>query len=338
MKGFREKVALVILLALVVIAVAMLALLMVLRSGEPDEDAVSTESAAESETDEYEEILVSYNGKHYRYNEDLSVYLLLGIDKDGVVEEAEDYISGGQSDALFLLVADESSEELSIVSIQRNTMTDVDVYSEDGRYMITSTLQICLQHGYGDGMEISCEYSVNAVSRLFYNIEIDGYLSLNMGGIPALNDAVGGVTVEVLQDMDYSDVGVSLTAGETVTLNGTEAYYYMRGRDTSVFDSASDRLRRQEQYIAAFFEQLKVTVGNDAFAMLDIYESVEDYMVTDMDVAGVLSELAEYEYSADRLYTVPGETVKGEEFEEYYVDEDAFYEMCLDIFYVEVEE
>ncbi len=343
MKGFREKVALVILISLAAIAILMLVILLMLHSGseeEATENSSVSEDASEPETEEYEEILVSYNGKHYRYNESLSVYLFLGIDKDGVVEEAEDYLSGGQSDAMFLLVADSDTEELSIVSIQRNTMTDVETYSANGAYMGTKTYQICLQHGYGDGMEFSCELSVGAVSKLFYNLEIDGYLSLNMGGIPALNDAVGGVTVEVLQDLSYPDAGVELTAGETVTLNGTEAYYYMRGRDTNEFDSATYRLRRQEQYIGAFFSQLKTSVGNDVLAMLDIYDAVADYMVTDMDVASVLGELAEYEYSDDNLYTIPGEVVMDENdvYEEFHLDEDAFYELCLEVFYEEVEE
>ena len=340
MKGFREKVALIILAVLVVVVVLMLVLLLVLRSGNEEEPSQLVYETSEFETEELEEVLVSYNGKHYRYNESLSVYLLLGIDKDGIVEEAEDYLSGGQCDAIFLLVADEDTEELSIVSVQRNTMTDVETYAANGVYMGTKTYQICVQHGYGDGMEFSCELTVDAVSKLFYNLEIDGYLSINMGGIPALNDAVGGVTVEVLQDLSYPDAGVELTAGETVTLTGTEAYYYMRGRDIDEFDSASDRLRRQEQYIGAFFRQLKNTVGSDILAMLDIYSAVEDYLVTDLDVAEVLGELAGYEYSDDNLYTTPGETVVDDAglHEEFHLDEDAFYELCLEVFYEEVEE
>ena len=43
----------------------------------------------------------------------------------------------------------------------------LDVYDEDGVYMGQYTKQITLQHGYGDGMELSCERSVAAVSRLF---------------------------------------------------------------------------------------------------------------------------------------------------------------------------
>jgi hypothetical protein len=37
------------------------------------------------------------------------------------------------------------------------------------------------------------------------------------------------------------------------------------------------------------------------------------------------------------MYTVPGETVKTEVFEEYHVDDKALYQMIIDIFYEEVE-
>ena len=37
------------------------------------------------------------------------------------------------------------------------------------------------------------------------------------------------------------------------------------------------------------------------------------------------------------MYTVSGETVMGEEFEEFYVDDDALYDLIIQIFYEEVE-
>ena len=51
----------------------------------------------------------------------------MGIDKKGKVYKGEvtDYIDGGQADALFLAVINPKSEEISIVAINRNTMTTV---------------------------------------------------------------------------------------------------------------------------------------------------------------------------------------------------------------------
>ena len=94
------------------------------------------------------------------------------------------------------------NKTVSIITVNRNTMAPVDVYDEDGIYMGQYVKQITLQHGYGDGKELSCERTVTAVSRLFHNLPINGYVAINMDAIPALNDAVGGVPVTVLASMN----------------------------------------------------------------------------------------------------------------------------------------
>ena len=134
----------------------------------------------------------------------------MGVDKSGEVTEGENGIDGGQSDAMFLFVTDSKKESISVIPINRNTMTLVDVYDKAGFFIGQAELQICLQHGYGDGMRSSCLRTVDTVSRLFDDIPISGYLSLNMDAIPILNDALGGVTVEVMDDLDNPSLGVSL--------------------------------------------------------------------------------------------------------------------------------
>ncbi len=99
----------------------------------------------------------------------------MGIDRDGVVENAYDYQSGGQSDAMFLLVTNPRSMELKVVAINRNTMTEVQMFDKDGASLGKHTAQICVQHGFGDGKKYSCNLAANAVKNLFYQIPIDGY-------------------------------------------------------------------------------------------------------------------------------------------------------------------
>ena len=72
-------------------------------------------------------------------------------------------------------------------------MTDVALYSEGGSYIGTENLQLCLSYAYGDGKALSCDNTVISVSRIFYNIPINSYFSLDLEGIAAVNDSVGGV-------------------------------------------------------------------------------------------------------------------------------------------------
>ena len=104
-------------------------------------------------TEKWQSDWVRYNGEVYDYNEDIKTFLIMGIDKDDeVVKEVKEGADGGQADALFLLVLNPHDESIKIIGINRNTMTDVDIYDEYGRYMTTMIAQIAVQHGFGNGM------------------------------------------------------------------------------------------------------------------------------------------------------------------------------------------
>ncbi len=333
---FLAGVLVVVIIGILVIAVQTKAQSNANQSDAVVSDVQTDTSAADVE--KWQEGAILYNGDYYEYNTRIKSYLLMGIDSDDPVQTAADGVSGGQSDALFLIVVDSENETLSVISINRNTMTDIAVYDAEGSSLGTTVAQICTQHGFGDGKKLSCTRTVDAVESLFYNIPISGYVAINMGAIPTLNDAVGGVTVEVLQDLYYPDQGVDLKEGETVTLSGAEAYAYLRGRDTNDYDSATDRLRREEQYIINYMNQLRAYAAGDSESIVDIYESVQDYIVSSVDFTSLVEQLMDYSFSEDIMYTVPGETQMGEEFEEYYVDEEAFYDLIIQIFYNKIEE
>ena len=323
----KKKNIIVFIISIVVI-LAISAVAFAMKKNSKEEKDTSSELQQESEN------YISYNGQKYQHNDHIRTYLYMGIDKDGPVTEAEDSVSGGQSDAMFLIVVDSEKKTISVLSINRNTMTDVDVYDKDGNFVDTRELQICLQHGFGDGMRTSCQRSVDAVSNLLYGEPVSGYIAMNMDAMPMMNDSVGGVTVEVLDDLTSLSRNVSLHKGETVTLNGDEAYVYLRSRDINEFDSATERLNRQMQYIQAFVKQAK---SKDAATLVSAYNAITDYIVTNVDVPNLVNKLTTYEFDDSRMYTIPGETQMGEQYEEYHVDEDALYQVMLDIFYKPVE-
>ena len=301
--------------------------------------AQSTVTSAEDNlkpVEKWQEGIIEHNGRNYIYNSDLKTILLMGVDNDGPAESVEQMDQGGQSDAMFLLIADEEKQQLSVFSIHRNSMTDIEMYDSNGKFIATLPAQICLQHAYGDGRKLSCSRSVAAVSKMFHNLPIYGYVALNMGGVPPVNDAVGGVEVEVLQDLHYPEKGVDLREGEVVRLNGQEAYCYLRGRDVNEYDSATLRLRREEQYIINFMKQLQGNVGGNSGKAEDVYLAIEDYLVTNLNFVDVVENLIGYDFSEERMYTVPGETSQEGVYEEYHIDEEAFYDLMIQVFYKKV--
>ena len=91
------------------------------------------------------------------------------------------------------------------------------------------------------------------------------------------------------------------------------------------------------QYIQAFVQQIKTNSSNGAEQLISAYNSITDYVVTNIDVPKLADKLFSYEFDSSKMYTIAGETQMGEEYEEYIVDEDALYQQVLDIFYQPVE-
>lgn len=278
-----------------------------------------------------------YEGIHYRYNSDMLTFLFLGIDKMGVVERVEEGLNGGQSDAIFLLALNPHNKRISVIGIPRDTMTKVQVYLEDGSYWGPIQAQLAIQHGYGDGVELSCERTVEAVTELMYGLPIHGYFAINMGAIPLLNDAVGGIEVEALETMDFT--GFHVEQGEILHLEGMNAYHYLHDRSTEVHYTAGGRLQRQKQYLLAYasavMDELKKNVGFAA----SLYGTLSKYMVTDIsvnEVSFLAMQALEYSFDGDDMHVLEGETAIGEVYEEFYPDEEALYRLIIDIFYEEV--
>lgn len=334
----RNKVPFLILIIVLVIVLAVVIFLSVKGQGANSDVNADDMEYSDDYPEKWQEGVINYKGKDYLFNQDIKSYLIMGVDKADMEEDVTNYTKGGQSDAMFLLVTNSKDRTMSVVSINRNTMTRVETCSIKGTNMGYVTAQICLQHAYGDGKNLSCVRSTEAVSYLFYNLPINGYLAMSMDGMPIMNDSIGGVEITVLEDLTNTSKGVSLKKGETVTLTGDEAYVYLRTRDIEEFDSASNRLRRQEQYITAYMDKLEKIATTNPNKAIEIYEALEEYTVSSIDFAGLVGEVKDYEFSSDNMYTIPGETRMGTTFEEYYVDEDAFYEMIIDIFYEEVTE
>ena len=324
---------------IIIITLACLALSVIILK-KLKENSAQAGSAVEApdydNADKWSEGIVTYNNQRYRYNNKIRTYLFMGIDTDEPVHKAEDGISGGQADALFLIVVDKAHEKLSLISIHRNLMTPVKMYNREGEFIGDAELQICLQHGYGDGERLSCQRTVDCVSNLFYKIPIHGYVSLNMGGIGILNDALGGVELTVMQDLNVPGRNVKLTAGETKVLNGNEAYVYVRSRDTTQFDSASDRLARQEQYLNKMVPVLLKRIKR-ASSAVSIYGAAEDYIYSNIDYNRLADEISNIDYdSSEGMLEIPGEVVMGEQLEEFYADDDGLYQLILDVFYDKV--
>lgn len=326
--------------AILAVVLVLLAGMLLLQRWENTQDAPVSSSGevssveADAPVDDRE--ITYYNGTAYARREDLETVLLLGVDKfEG--ETPEGYLNNQQADFLLLLVMDEANETCTPIQLNRDTMTQIRILGVTGEPAGTTTGQLALAHTYGSGEEDSCENTALAVSNLLYGMEIDHYVSLTMDGVALLNDLVGGVTVEVLDD--FSGIDDSLKQGETVTLKGQQALTYIRSRGGMEDSSNLHRMERQRQYLSALQQQLKQASQQEDGFTLDALLQLNDYMVSDCTVdqlSDLGNSLAAYQVSD--ILTTPGDAQEGEEFMEFTVDEAALQQLVMDVFYEPVEE
>ncbi len=280
---------------------------------------------------------VKNEGITYVYDEDVTTILLMGVDKDEQTQiKTDEHGTAGQADALYLACIDTNEKKYTILSINRDSMIDVDVYSTEGNYSGTKKLQACLAYAYGDGKKTSCENTAKAISRMLYNIPINSYFSINKASISLLNDIIDGVDVPV-----YDSEGNVTT--EITHLEGKEAYSYIHDRDITKLDSNVTRIKRQTSYIKAFASKVIAKTKSNLGTPLELFETISIYSTTDLN-ATKITYLTTNAFSDRKdinieFKSVPGKVVKGAGgYAEYKIDNDGLLQVVLDIFYDKVED
>ena len=323
----KNKIYRYIVSALLAAAVLAAAVWLFLGARRTEEEVPAAESGSG-----LEEGQVLYNGITYEYRDDLKTYLFLGVDNQEEQLEEERPGQAGQADCILVFVADPEDETITILQVSRDTMTDVELYDLSGEKFATEEEQIALQYAYGDGGTRSCWLMEQAVSRLLYGVDIDAYLAMNLEGFAKATDLVGGVTLKVPED--YTKINPLFSRGARIHMDGALAEQYVRSRDTKASGSNDQRMERQTQFLEALAKKM-ADRGGDAAFYTKILTELEDQIVTDV-TAEDLERLSTYEMAGTKK--LPGETRAGEAHDEYRLDEDALYEMILELFYAPVPE
>lgn len=284
-----------------------------------------------------------YNHKKYSYKNGIINLLILGIDDFNKTYIKQGLYNGGQSDAIYILSLDTVNKKFWLVQVPRDAVAYVDVYDEEGNITFSYEAQITVQHGFGNGMQESNYRSAKAISRMLYGLPIHSTTSANMGGVIAVNDAIGGVTVQSLYTFTTygNDYGTNETfiEGETYNLMGTSAYNYIHFRDINRMNTSSERLARQKQYLNSFFNSAWSTIAHNPTKIIDIYNTAMDYIITDLSTSEMVTLVSEAAgCSFDGIYTLEGKVRDGQqsgESEHFDLDQDKLKEYLITNYYTE---
>jgi LCP family protein required for cell wall assembly len=148
----------------------------------------------------------------------------------------------GLSDTMLLLRFNPDTGQLVVLSIPRDTRTWVEGAG------VTKLNEANIYGGPA--------LTATSISELLGDVPIDRYVRINVQGVEKLIDALGGVTVNVPQDMKYQDdsqhLYINLQQGEQ-HLDGDQALQFLRFR----YDENGDigRVQRQQLFLRSLLEQ-----------------------------------------------------------------------------------
>ncbi len=292
--------------------------------------------------DESHEETITYKGHTYSFNENVVSIAFMGVDQRDLQSKKDaDFV--GCADADVVVAVDTSDGTVKIINIPRDTMVDIDVYSDTGVFLSTDNVQLCLAYAYGDGKTKSCENVTKAISRILYNVPINKYFALDLEGVAPINDAIGGVTLEA----KYSIPDQGIEKGKTVTLKGDMAEAYVRTRDTDYLEASLNRSERIEQYVKAFATQLIPAVKSDFSIVSKLYNTASKYSQTNITLNNA-TYLASYVLSQGidsfETYSITGSMSSVEHTEypdaviaEFTPDEDSVMEAVLNTYYTQID-
>ena len=271
---------------------------------------------------------IYYNGHTYSMKENLINFLFLGIDKENINLQKETGTQG-QADVIILASFDTKTRKTTMLNIPRDTMTDVTVLTPDGLYVGMKNQQICLSYAYGNGKDQSCENTLHAVQRIFYNLPISTYFSLDLDGLEYVNDSIGGVDV-----ISPQTIG-EFVAGQSYHLMGKQAESFVRTRGDEAYANLQ-RNERQKIYMQSFMNTVISQTKKDIFTPLNLFNSTAPYSCTNLNLSKVTYLTKEiitggsvqFEINNIPVYfTVNNDSVEN------YILEKEFFEQFLTVFY-----
>ena len=177
---------------------------------------------------------VNLREKEITDNDSFSV-LLLGIDNGAYGRGTE----VGRSDTMLVVTVNEKLGKTTIVSIPRDSYTEIIGYGTNDK----------INHAYAFGQE---KMSINSVQNML-NIPIDYYVTVDMGGLMGLVDAVGGLEITPVLTFTYE--GESFTEGVDRHVDGEAALRYARMRYDDP-EGDMGRQKRQQYVIQKLVEKL----------------------------------------------------------------------------------
>ena len=182
----------------------------------------------------------------------------------------------GRTDSIMVAVLNPKTKKTTLVSFERDMQVNLPDYPEN------SPSKLNAAYAYGNAKELA------KVLKKYFNIPINAYVLINMGGLKTIINKVGGV--DITPNLSFTYEGYTFTKGEKTHMDGAKALAYSRMRYD---DPEGDygRQKRQRQILAALMKKAEsaTTLLNASFI-----SSLSKQVQTDMTFSDMTSLAKNY--------------------------------------------
>jgi LCP family protein required for cell wall assembly len=212
-------------------------------------------------------------------------YLIVGSDsREGMSDEEKKKLHTGSAEGKrtdSMMILHTGSNGPTLISLPRDSNVNIPEFkgSESGKN----------QPAMGAN-KLNAAYSIDGPTLLVRTVEfntglhIDHYVEIGFGGFASIVDAVGGVEMDIPQDIKDTKSGADLKKGKQ-TLNGEQALAFVRTR-YALAGSDLDRTKNQQKFLSALANQVATpsTILNP-FRLYPTMGAGLDSLVVDKDMS-----------------------------------------------------
>ncbi len=226
-----------------------------------------------------------------------------------------------RSDTIILASVDPKSKQMSLLSIPRDTRVNIPRHGWD---------KINSASVYG-----GTDMSMKVVSDLL-GIPIKYYVQVNFNGFKDIVDALGGVTLDVEQDMNHYDpedggiYSINLKKG-VQRLDGDKALQYVRYRDYAMGDI--DRTAHQQKFLVALAKEM--LQPSTILKLPALVPEINKYVKTNLSVGDMMTLASagkKLENGSIVAQTLPGRPINIDGGSYWGVDPDEAKQMLANLF------
>ncbi|WP_369271480.1 LCP family protein [Streptomyces sp. R11] len=212
-------------------------------------------------------------------------YLIVGSDsREGLSDDQKKNLHTGSADGKrtdSMMILHVGSNGDTLISLPRDSNVTIPSYkgSDSGK----------LYQGTGRQVKLNAAYAEDGPELLVRTVEsntglhIDHYVEIGFAGFANIVDSVGGVEIDIPQDIKDSKSGADFKKGKQ-TLNGEEALAFVRTR-YALAGSDLDRTKNQQKFLSALANQVATpsTVLNP-FKLYPTMGAGLDSLIVDKDM------------------------------------------------------